>query len=123
MLRTPRSPGVAAVLVSFALFGRARAAYAQGGVGTSPDELTAARALFGEALRDEEKNHFAAALEKFQHVAAVKETPPVRYRIGTCYEGLGRRAQAFASYQATVRLGESEPQSSDVVQAARVRMD
>jgi hypothetical protein len=105
------------------MLGRAAAAYAQGGVGPSPDELTAARVLFSEALRDEEKSHFAAALEKFQHVAAVKETPPVRYRIGTCYEGLGRRAQAFASYQATVRLGEGEPQSSDVVQAARARMD
>jgi hypothetical protein len=105
------------------MLGRAGAACAQGGAGSSPDELAAARALFGEALRDEEKNHFAAALEKFQRVAAVKETPPVRYRIGTCYEGLGRRAQAFASYQATVRLGESEPQSSDVVQAARARMD
>jgi hypothetical protein len=66
---------------------------------------------------------YSAALEKFQRVAAVKETPPVRYRIGTCYEGLGRRAQAFASYQATVRLGEGEPQSSDIVQAARARMD
>jgi hypothetical protein len=123
MLRTPRSVGVAAVLVSLAMLGRAGAAYAQGGVGPSPDEITAARALFGEALRDEEKNHFAAALEKFQRVAAVKETPAVRYRIGTCYEGLGRRAQAFASYQATVRLGESEPQSLDVVQAARARVD
>src|SRR5258708_39536414 len=97
MLRTPRSPGVAAVLVSLALFGRARAACAQGGVGTSPDELTAARALFGEALRDEEKNHFAAALEKFQHVAAGKETPPARYRLGTCYGGVGPRAPALAS--------------------------
>jgi hypothetical protein len=106
------------------MLGRTGAASAQGPAGgPSPEELTAARALFGEALRDEEKNHFAAALEKFQRVAAVKETPPVRYRIGTCYEGLGRRAQAFAAYQATVRLGEGEPQGADVVQAARARMD
>ena len=46
----------------------------------SPDELSAAREMFQDAYKDEQEKRYAQALEKFQRVAAVKESASVRYR-------------------------------------------
>jgi len=95
-----------------------RAAQAQG-----PDELAAARTLFAEALRDQDARRHDVALEKFLRVQAVRDTAPIRYRIGMCQEALGRLAQAQASYQAAVDMAQVDRAQEDVGRAARARMD
>lgn len=105
-----------ALALTLALVLRAGPALAQ-----SDDALAAARQLFTEAVADEGAKRYEAALDKFRQVAAVRETPNVRYRIGTCLEALGRNAEALGSYDATVRQGATDPTASDVVQAARER--
>jgi len=97
-------------------------ARAQSGGPASVDPLAAARALFAEALQDEEAGRFAVALEKFERVRAVRDTASIEYRIGTCHEGLERPAPAFGAYRAAVALGQ-DPASSDVARAASDRLD
>ena len=87
----------------------------------SDDALAGARQLFTEAVGDESAKRYEAALDKFRRVAAVKETANVRYRMASCLEALGRRAEALASYDAAVRLGAQDPGAADVVQASRAR--
>jgi hypothetical protein len=72
----------------------------------APEELKAARELFQEAYKDEQEKRFAQALEKFQKVAAVKESASVRYRIGSVLESLGRFREARDSFRA---LAASKP--------------
>lgn len=83
------------------------------------DQLDAARKLFADALTDEDAKRYDTALEKFRRVAGVKDSANVRYRIASCLEALGRRAEALGSYQAAVKLGEEEKASPDVMRAAR----
>src|SRR5579884_3152182 len=104
--------GIALGLVAFVV-ARAVPAFAQ-----SPDDLAAARRLFGEAVADEDAKRYDTALDKFQRVAAVRETANVRYRIASCLEALGRRAEALAGYEAAQQLGASERGAADVVRAA-----
>ena len=86
------------------------------------DDLDAARKLFAEALRDEENGDFARALEKFERVRSVRDTASIEYRVGTCYEGLGRPASALAAYESATVLGEGEAEAADVVRGARDRI-
>jgi hypothetical protein len=86
------------------------------------EDLDSARKLFADALRDEEDGDFVSALEKFERVRNVRDTASIEYRIGTCYEGLGRPASALVAYRSAVGLGESEPESADVVHGAQNRM-
>ena len=101
----------------------ATVAGAQASAPPSPDPLAAARALFGEALRDENAERFGEALEKFERVRAVRDTPSIEYRIGSCYEGLGDAVLAFRAYLAAQALGQGDPQSRDVLRAASDRLD
>ncbi len=87
------------------------------------DPLAAARALFAQALADEEAGRFADALEKFERVRAVRDTASIEYRIGTCYEGLQQPAPAFRAYLAAETLGANDPQGADVSRAATERLD
>jgi hypothetical protein len=66
----------------------------------APEELKAAREMFQEAYKDEQEKRYAQALEKFQKVAAVKESASVRYRIGSVLESLGRLREARDSFRA-----------------------
>lgn len=66
----------------------------------SAEELRAARELFQEAYKDEQERRFAQALDKFQRVAAVKESASVRYRIGSVLESLGRLREARDAFRA-----------------------
>jgi hypothetical protein len=88
----------------------------------SGDDLAGARALFADALRDEEANRFVDALDKFQRVRAVRDTAAIEYRIGTCYEGLGRAAPAYIAYRDATVLGQDDARSADVVAAAVDRL-
>jgi hypothetical protein len=96
-------------------------ARAQGG--PSAEELSAARSLFAEALRDEEARRFQDALRKFQEVREVRDTASIEYRIGTCYEGLGQAAAAYAAYRRATGFGQYDAPSSDVVGAAQLRLE
>jgi hypothetical protein len=85
----------------------------------SSEELTSARRLFADALKDEEQAHYGVALEKFQRVQKVRDTAPIRYRIGSCLEGLGRLRQAAAAYQGAISIGQKDP---EVVRGAKGRL-
>lgn len=87
----------------------------------SAGDLDAARKLFTEAVTDEDAKRYDTALDKFKRVAAVKDTANVRYRIASCLEALGRRAEALASYEQAVKVGEQEKAAPDVMRAARDR--
>jgi hypothetical protein len=85
-------------------------------------ELAAARALFAEALHDEEEGRLAMALEKFRRVRDVRDTASVEYRIATCEEGLGHLVVSATTYQAAIRLGEGSPETETVAAGARERL-
>jgi hypothetical protein len=73
---------------------------------TSEQQLKAAREMFQDAYKDEQEKRYADALDKFQRVAAVKESASVRYRIGSVLEQLGRLREARDSFRA---LAASKP--------------
>ena len=105
--------GVAGLVVSAVLLstGASRA--------QSAEELASARRWFSEALADESQGKCDLALEKLLKVKAVKDTAPVRYRIGSCLEALGRFKEAAQSYdEAIVKADRSQ---QDVATSARER--
>jgi hypothetical protein len=70
-------------------------------------------------MGDEGAKRYDTALEKFRRVAGVKDTANVEYRIGSCLEALGRRAEALAAYEAALKLGDQEKAAPDVMRASR----
>lgn len=82
-------------------------------------EVNAARALFFEALHEEQARKFEDALRDYRRVQAVRDSPSIEYRIATCEVALGRPAAAFASFQAAVSLAGEDPRAADVAEAAR----
>jgi hypothetical protein len=68
-----------------------------------------ARETFLEAIRLEESESFAEALQKFREVAAVKSTPQVLYHTGFCQEKLGQWVEALASYARASQLAAESP--------------
>jgi hypothetical protein len=122
MLRVLRAASFATGGIAGALL-LASVADAQPSGPAGPDALASARALFAEALRDEEAGRFGEALAKFERVLAVRDTASIEYRIGSCHEGLGEPVPAYRSYLTAQTLGASDPQGADVARAASDRMD
>jgi hypothetical protein len=89
----------------------------------SSDALAAARALFTDALQDEQAGRFEVALGKFERVREVRETASIEFRIASCLEGLGEPAPAYRAYRRARALGGQDPQSADVSRAASERLD
>jgi len=87
------------------------------------DDLAAARALFTDALQDEQAGRFDAALGEFERVRAVRDTASIEFRIASCLEGLGEPAPAYGAYRRARALGGQDPQSADVSRAASERLD
>jgi hypothetical protein len=85
------------------------------------EALAAARKTFAEGVADENAKRYEAALEEFRRVAAVRVTANVRYRIASCLEALGRRAEALATYEGAARIGEGDPTATDAVRESRDR--
>ena len=81
-------------------------------------ELDRARATFTEALADQDARRYDVALEKFRHVAEVRDTAQVEYRIGACLEALGQRRAALVAYDHAAHLGRGDAQAQDVVASA-----
>jgi hypothetical protein len=123
MFRAYRRMGLAALGVAPAAVLVVAVAHAQAHDPTTSDPLAPARTLFGEALHDEEAGRFTSALEKFEQVRAVRDTASIEFRIGSCYEGLGKPAPAFGAYRAAVALGREDGKSVDVSQAASDRLE
>ena len=94
---------------------------ARGAAAQTPADLDTARRLFRDAVADEEAHRYDTALEKFRRVDQVKETANVRYRMATCLEALGRRAEALDNYERAARLGEEDKASADAVSASAAR--
>ncbi|MDB4942086.1 MAG: hypothetical protein JWP97_1620 [Labilithrix sp.] len=85
----------------------------------SEAELTAGRALFAEALADEEHQRFAAALAKYERVKALRDTPQIRFRIASALEGAGRLVAASDAYASAAALAGATTATKDVELAAR----
>jgi hypothetical protein len=60
----------------------------------SDAELATARQLFNEGVALEDAKDWAAALDRFRRVAAVKATPQVRYNVGFCLAKTGQLVEA-----------------------------
>jgi hypothetical protein len=95
--------------------------YAGASEAQSEADLAAARTMFAQGVADEDAKRYETALAEFRRVAEVKETANVRYRIASCLEALGRMAEAMASYETAVRVGEGDPGAADAVRASRDR--
>jgi|SRR5579872_322729 len=93
----------------------------RGAAAQTAEDLDTARRLFRDAVADEEAHRYDTALEKFRRVDHVKETANVRYRMATCLEALGRRAEALDSYERAARLGEEDKPSADAASASAAR--
>jgi hypothetical protein len=110
---TRHSLGLAATLIVLGSAGHARA--------QPVTDLESARALFKEAVSDEDDfRRFDSALAKFRRVQGYKDSVNVRYRIGTCLEQLGQYAAALNAFEDALRLGAAEP-GSDVFKASQER--
>lgn len=124
MLRaSPRAAALATGSIAGAVVLLASVARAQPPGPTPPDALASARALFAEALHDEEGGRYGEALAKFERVRAVRDTASIEYRIGSCHEGLGEPAPAYRAYLSAQTLGAGDPLGGDVARAASVRID
>jgi hypothetical protein len=119
--RTLRSRTVTLTLL-FSLPPSARALAQDASSRNAEAELAPARALFADALQDEQEGRLAVALEKFRRVRGVRNTPAIEYRIASCEEGLGHLVAAAASYESAVRLGEVDPSTQTVTAGARERL-
>ncbi len=65
----------------------------------SAAELAAARDLFEDGLKREEKGDFEGALANFRRVAAVKTTPAVRFHVALCLEKTGHLVDALNEFE------------------------
>jgi hypothetical protein len=89
------------------LLAHLNSAYAQ-----TEQALTQARAQFASALVEEEHGDLSHALEKYRLVQAVGDTTPVRFRIASCLEGLGKLVEAREAF-ATVGAPGYRPTNED----------
>ena len=104
--------------VAFLFLCLAAAASSRSASAATDDDLEAARHLFKEAVVDENKGQYETALAKFRRVQNVKDTANVRYRIATCLEQLGQRANALAAYEGAALIGEADKTAVEVVRAS-----
>lgn len=84
----------------------------------SASELLAARELFAQAIADEKRGEYAAALEKLRRVVTVKATPSVHFHLAYCHEHLGELVLALGAYDAAEREATRE-RNEDVLRLVR----
>ncbi len=91
--------------------------------GPSPAaELEVARALFDDAVVDEEQHRFADALKKLEKVRAVKDTPAVRFRIASCLEASYHLREARIAFVKVAEATQRSPEDDAVVTASREKL-
>lgn len=117
-LRRLVAAGVAALALACAQDARA-----QGSQGAAHGEadIKAARELFSEAYKDEQEKRFPAALEKFQRVARVKDSPVVQYRIGSVLESMGRLREARDTFRALSQRPDIDKKEKEISDSAGER--
>ncbi|WP_394823594.1 hypothetical protein [Pendulispora albinea] len=79
--------------------------------GPTEAELETARALFIDAMKDEEAQDWAAARDKLKQAGAVKMTASIRYHTGLCEEQLKFPCEALNDYIAAVGLARDNEDS------------
>jgi hypothetical protein len=84
----------------------------------TPTQLEAARRLYTQAMEDERKGDWAAALDKLERVATVKTTAATRLHLGICEEKLGHLVSALSHYELAERQGAQEGKQ-DVIAAVK----
>jgi hypothetical protein len=104
-----RRPRRVAAIASALAIAVATSAFAGHARAQTEDELQAARELFQEAYQDEQDKRYDQALEKFLRVARVKESPSVRYRIGSVQEALGRLRESRDTFRALAAQKDGMP--------------
>lgn len=77
-------------------------------------EIAAARELFEEGLKLEEKGQWAEALERFRKVAAVKATPAVRFHMALCLENTAKLVDALVEFQRAQSDAASDASAANV---------
>jgi len=82
-------------------------------------EVAAARELFEEGLKLEDKGQWVEALERFRKVAAVKTTPQVRFHVALCLENTGKLVDALVEFQRAQTDAEKEGATSVVSASAK----
>jgi hypothetical protein len=122
MVACSRRTALSALVVAWSVSLAPPAAAGDAAAPSDPGELEAARALFSEALRDQEAGRYEDALKKFERVRAVRDTASVEFRIGSCEEGLTRPVPAYEAYLAATRLGAKDPAAAEVTEAAQARL-
>jgi hypothetical protein len=108
-VRGARAFAVAAVAMALFAPAPARAQQTQSAATTEK-----ARAVFAEALKEENAGHYDAALDKYRVVLTMKDTPAVRYRIAMCLEAQNKlrdARDAFASVHAPGHLIAQEAEA------------
>ncbi len=106
LLRRP-----AALLVAVAV---AASSVPQRALAQTAAEIAAARELFEEGLKLEDKGQWAEALERFRKVAAVKMTPAVRFHIALCLENTGKLVDALVEFQRAQSDAANDPTQANV---------
>lgn len=81
-------------------------------------ELTAAREMFDEGMKLEEKLQWTPALERFRKVAAVKTTPAVRFHIALCLENTGHLVDALNEFERSQSEAQADSSTSSSTVAA-----
>jgi hypothetical protein len=81
-------------------------------------EIAAARELFEEGLKLEDKGQWNEALERFKKVSAVKMTPQVRFHIALCLENTGKLVDALVEFQRAQSDAASDSTASVVASNA-----
>jgi hypothetical protein len=89
--------------------------------GASAPEIVAARELFRQGTEDVDAGRYELGLEKFRRVAAVKETPNVRFNIARCEESLKKTGAALADFETAEREASADPKTDDVAKLAHDR--
>ena len=85
---------------------------ASGGTAAAQDAAAAADVLFNQARVLTEKGDFAAACPKFEESERLDPGMGTLYRLGDCYEHLGRTASAWASFHEVMIQARSAGQAA-----------
>jgi hypothetical protein len=76
------------------------------------DSAAAAEVLFGEARALAEKGDFAAACPKYEESQKVDPGMGTLYRLGDCYEHIGRTASAWAAFRDVASQAQTAGQAA-----------
>jgi hypothetical protein len=85
----------------------------------SAAEIAAARELFEEGLKLEDKGDWSSALERFRKVAAVKTTPQVRFHIALCLENTGKLVDSLVEFERARSDAATDPSAQIVATNAQ----